>query len=846
MMDRLPIDPLLPRICQQLALSQAVVVQAAPGAGKTTRVPASLLDADIAAGRQIVVLEPRRIAARAAAEIVARQRGTQVGGEVGYQVRFERKGTDATRLWFLTEGLFTRLLVRDPFLERVGAVVLDEFHERHLQGDFALAAVIELQRTVRPDLKLVVMSATLESEKVATHLGGCPVLRSDGRAFPVTIEYLAGDAAQPLAPRAAAAVRRVLDDDHDDGDVLVFLPGAGEIRRVAELIESTALRVGSDVLPLHGDLPLAQQYEATRRGARRRVILATNVAETALTVEGVSVVIDSGLARVGRFDAKHGLNRLVLARISRAAADQRAGRAGRLRPGRCVRLWSASDHQGRLAHELPEVARLDLSEILLEVRAWGLAAVRQLAWLDVPGEPALRRAENLLHRLGALLEGDLSEVGRRMLRRSLPPRLARMMVCAEDFGCEGRASLLAALASEREICAGARAFSDRRQTIDLAVSDLLARAELFEEAERDGFSAAACRHLGLEPSAVRAVDRARRQLLRRRPDRDEAADDAVLRCVLAGFPDRVVRRREPGSRRGVMVGGKGVVLAETSAVREADLFVAVELDGGTHRDAAGEALVRVASGIDHRWLGEMFPGAVRTVRETAFDEIRGAVIERRRTLYEDLVLSETVTAATDAAARTEALLSAARADPWRVIEGSATVEALLDRLNAAALWFPDMAFPTADEVVAGAAQTLCSGARSIADARRRDALPAMLAQLTYDQRRRLERELPDEYRLPNGRAAKIRYPAGQAPVVSARIQEVFGLTETPRVARGRVAVVFELLAPNHRPAQVTDDLASFWRNTYAEVRKQLRGRYPKHAWPEDPFPSPPLRRVRGD
>ncbi len=828
----LPIDPLLPAVADALGRGRRLVLRAAPGAGKTTRVPAALLDAGVAGRGHVLVLEPRRIAARAAADFVARGRGGTLGGEVGYRVRFEQRGGPETRLWFVTEGVFGRRLADDPFLEHVGAVVLDEFHERHLQGDLALAVVRELQDTVRPDLKLAVMSATLATEPLARYLPDATILTSEGRAHPVAMEWAPLPPRVRLAEHVAAVVRRVLAEP---GDVLVFLPGAAEIRRATEALAGVP---EVDVVPLHGDQPLDEQQRALRAGPRRRVVLATNVAETALTVEGVSAVVDTGLARVARFDARHGIDRLVVAPISRASAEQRAGRAGRLGPGRCVRLWSREEDAGRRAHETPEVLRLDLTRTVLELRAWGLRDAATLPWLDPPPAATLAHAERLLVQLGAVdpSSGAVTDAGRRLLALPAAPRLARMQLAAEAAGAGAEGALLAALAGERDILLGSRAFGGMATDRPPGPSDLLVRLQLFEEAARRGFSAAACHALGLDPRAVRGVERARRQLAR--GARGGGADpDRLLRCVLAGFPDRVCRRRTTGSDRAVMVGGTGVILGPDSVVREAELFVAVDLDGGGRRP---EAVARVASAVRREWLEALFPGAVTRDRELVFDPERAAVIERRRERYADLVLAEAVRTDVDRGQAGDLLAAAVTGDTSLVARVAADEAALLARLDFLARAMPELALPPA--LLVTAVRACAAGRRSVAELRQADLAGALRGLLTPAQRTALDRDAPARFRLPTGREAPIAYQTDRPPAVSARIQELFGLVATPRLAAGRVPLVVHLLAPNQRPVQLTDDLASFWRTTYFEVRKQLRGRYPKHAWPDDPLSARPTAR----
>jgi ATP-dependent helicase HrpB len=833
----LPIDPVLPAVLGALDRGRRVVLRAPPGAGKTTRVPPALLDAGVAGARCVLVLEPRRIAARAAADFVARIRGGAPGGDVGYRVRFERRGGAATRLWFVTEGVFGRHLGDDPFLDDVGVVVLDEFHERHLQGDLALAVVRALQQTVRPDLKLVVMSATLATDALARHLPDATVVTSEGRAHPVAIDWAPPSPGARPAAHVAAVVRDVLRGDA--GDVLVFLPGAGEIRRTAGLLAD--LR-DVDVVMLHGDQPLDEQQRALRAGPRRRVILATNVAETALTVEGVATVVDAGLARVARFDPRHGIDRLVVAPISRAAAEQRAGRAGRLGPGRCVRLWSREEHAGRRRHETPEILRCDLTRTVLELRAWGLEHADRLPWLDAPPRAALAHAEQLLVQLGAAdaASGAVTPLGRRILALPAAPRLARMQLETERLGAGPAGATLAALAGERDVLRAGRALGHGAADRPAGPSDLLVRLELFEEAGRRGFSADACRLLELEPRAVRTVERTRRQLARHLSGGGDADPERLLQCVLAGFPDRVCHRRAPGSDRAVMVGGGGVALAADSVVREAELFVAVDLEGGGRRP---EATVRLASAVRREWLEALFPGAV-TVRETlVYDADREAVVARRRTRYLDLTLAESVRSDIDPVESGALLAEAVLADPALRARVAGPHAGLLDRLAFLARAMPELGLPADPRILFDDVVRSCAaGHRRVVDLVRVDLGAALLGTLTHDQRTSLAREAPAEILLPTGRRVAVAYRSDAPPTIAARIQELFGWSATPRLALGRTPLVIQLLAPNQRPVQVTDDLAGFWRTTYFDVRKQLRGRYPKHAWPDDPLAATPEAR----
>lgn len=855
-----PVDEIVGDLVAALRTDGCAVVQAPPGAGKTTRIPPALLDEFSADGR-VVVLEPRRIAARAAAEYVARQRGGRPGGEVGFHVRFDRIGGPATRLWFLTEGVLSRRLVRDPFLEDVAVLVLDEFHERHLHGDVAMAVACELRRTVRPDLRLVVMSATLDAAPIARHLGDCPVLTSEGRRFPVEVSYApSSDPRNRLPARIAAEVERLLLQD-SAGDILAFLPGTGEIRRSAELLEPLARRFDVEVLPLHGNLPLAEQQHVLRASSRRRVVLATNVAETALTIDGVTTVVDSGMARVARYDVRHGINRIELAPISRASADQRAGRAGRTSPGRCVRLWSESEHAGKPAREAPEIVRLDLAEMVLLLRSWGLGDARDLPWLDPPPTASLDRAEIVLAALGATQHhgGALTDTGKRMLRLAAEPRLARVLVEAERAGNAAAGCLVAALASERDIRLARRGAGGRPSgwsrpravASDASAydgSDLVERVELFLEASKGGFAPSVCRSLELDRATLNVVDRARRAYAAAlRVDGAEelkhSDPEALRRCVLAGFPDRVVRRRAPGSFRGVMVGGTGVVLDEDSAAAGAEFYVAVDIDHGA-RGAHSEARVRIASAVDRSWLKEVFPDNLRTDVAVEFDPARERVVERRIVRYLDLALDEEVVLDVASRSAGPVLAEAALAKPERALTIGTAESRFLDRIGFAHVWMSEADVASPEGLLAEVVRSLCWTRTSFAELRRVDLLTELRRAVPHAALTRLDREAPDAWTLPSGRSVPVRYRGSLPPVVEARVQELFGLLRTPRLAHGKVPLVFEILAPNQRPVQITEDLESFWRSGYPDVRKQLRGRYPKHDWPENPFEAKPTSRAK--
>jgi ATP-dependent helicase HrpB len=828
----LPIDEVLPELIAALREGSAVVLIAPTGAGKTTRVPPALLASGIGGGQQIVMLEPRRIAARAAARRMAEEGGWTLGREVGYQVRFERKAGPETRILVVTEGILVQRLQADPFLEGVGAVIFDELHERGLQTDLSLAMARRVQREVRPDLKLVAMSATLDPGPVAAFLGACPTTESRGRLHPVDILYLDRPDDRPLPGQIAAGVRRVLAAT--PGDVLVFLPGVGEIQRSAEALAGLAAEQDLAILPLYGDLPAERQDAVLRPLSQRKVVLATNVAETSITVDGVTAVVDSGAVRRLRFDPATGLDRLELGKISRASADQRAGRAGRQAPGICLRLWPAWEQATLPERETPEIARVDLAGPALQLLAWGEPDLAAFDWFEPPEPAALATATLLLRQLGAIDDRGVTALGRTMARLPVHPRLGRLLIEGQRLGRAREAALLAALLSERDpFPRGPRGAGPRRASR----SDLLDRLDALEAFERrNAFGE------DLNAGAARYVLRARDQLLelaKRELGADGGAgtEDSLLRALLAAYPDRVARRREPRSPRGLMVGGRGVRLADESAVLEAPLFLCVDLDAGT----ASEALVRKASEVEPAWLPAERLG---TTIDLEFDDSRDRVAAWKRTRYEDLIIAEAEVPPPDAAetARVLAAAAAGRLDRALPLDDP-EVAAFLARVRSLADWMPELALPRFTEgELRDLLPALAAGRKSFAELRRAPLLEVLRGALSYQQLEALRREAPERLEVPSGSQIRIAYEPGKPPVLAARIQEMFGLAETPRVAAGRVPVLLHLLAPNGRPQQVTHDLRSFWENTYRQVRKELAGRYPRHAWPEDPWNAKPQRR----
>lgn len=787
---RLPIDPLLPEILDHLRTASNLVVEAPPGAGKTTRVPPALLD--LSAG-EVLVLEPRRLAARLAARFVAGERGETLGETVGYQVRFEEVAGPRTRLRFLTEGVLTRRLLSDRTLSSVDCVVLDEFHERHLEGDLALALLRRLQLTVRPDLKLVVMSATLDAAPIAAYLGGARVLRSEGRQYPLEIQYTPHSPA-PLEAQVAAALERLPADGH----TLVFLPGAAEIRRAQTACATLAQRRGLQLLPLHGDQSPEEQDRAVLPSEQPKVILSTNVAESSITIEGVTAVIDSGLARVAGHSPWSGLPTLPVARISQASANQRAGRAGRTGPGRAIRLYPLEDYVRRPAHDIPEIARADLAPAALLVEALGVGELDSVEWLDAPPPAHVKHATELLRQLGA--HGD---AGKEMARYPLHPRLSRLILEARHRGVAEDGCTIAALLSAGERLAGPPDHATRSDLLVLLDSQW-------------------------EPRTTQVVRQVRRMA---NPPRQKKRDeDALLISILAAFPDRVASRRQ-GAELQLAAGGPAL-LSPQSSVTATQFLVAVEAEDRRDQKAP---LVRLASAIEPEWLLDLFPEKVRESSCVQWNRIAERVEAVSGLHFGEIAIEERRTNPEPEAAAAMLAAKALEAGVGRFTDRD-ELDAYLARVNFAA---QHAAVPTLGKAqIEAALRAAATGLKSFAELeaalRGGGLLRGLEQEMTPVARRSLEEVAPERIRLPGGRQVTIHYEASQPPWIASRLQDFFGMRETPSAARGAVPLVVHLLAPNQRPVQVTSDLAGFWRRLYPQVRQELSRRYPKHKWPEDP------------
>ena len=825
----LPIDAVLGDVVAAVARTGAAVLIAPPGAGKTTRVPGALLDAGLAGAGDVVVLQPRRLAARMAAARVAAERGAALGAEVGYEVRFDRRAGAATRIRFVTEGLLTRRMISDPALRGTGIVIIDEFHERHLAGDVALARVRALQAT-RPDLRLVVMSATMDPAPVAAFLGDAPVIASEGRTFPVDVTYLDAPDDRPAGRQVASALRRLLDAGLD-GDVLVFLPGAAEIRRAAEDCADLAARHDLAVLPLHGDLPADQQDRAVAPSRQRKLILSTNVAETSVTIDGVVCVIDAGTARVARHSPWSGLPTLQIEPISKASAAQRAGRAGRTRPGRALRLYTKHDHDTRRDFDAPEVARADLAETALELHAAGVARLADFPWYQAPPAAAAAAADELLRRLGAIDDaGALTDTGRRMLRFPAHPRQARVIVEAEARGAGPDGAAIAALLGARELRVDRR--GGRAQARLAASSDLVEDLEALRDARDARMRPGALRDLGLDVATAHAVDRAAAQLARLADRGGETSDDVLELAILAGYPDRVGRRRAARSAEIVFAGGGSGTLSPASVVIDAELLVAVDAADTGNR----KVQIRRASRIDPTWLIELFPDRVGDRDELRWNRDRQRVERVARLVYDDLTIDESIDvegARNDPGAAAVLVREALAAGIERFVD-SAALAAWRARVTFAATAAPELGLtpPTDDELAALLAEA-CAGLTSFEELRRASLLELLAARLA-GRRAALDRIAPTHVALPGRRRVEVHYELDRPPWIASRMQDFFGLARGPAVADGRVPLVLHLLAPSQRPVQVTQDLAGFWVKHYPQLRRELARKYPRHAWPEDP------------
>lgn len=819
----LPVDAALPALRDALAKGRSAVLSAEPGAGKTTRVPLALLNESWLGGKAIVMLEPRRIAARAAARRMAASMDERVGGTVGWRVRLDARVGPETRIEVVTEGVLTRRLQRDPALDGVGLLIFDEVHERSLDGDLALALALDARDGLRQDLRILAMSATLDAAPLAALLGDAAIVSAPGRAFPVETRYQPRARDSRLDDDMAALIRRAVAEN--GRSVLGFLPGEGEIRRTADRL-SAGLPADVDVIPLYGAMPAEEQDRAIRPApaGRRKVVLATTIAESSLTIDGVSFVVDCGYKRAPRFDPATGMTRLETVRVSAASADQRRGRAGRLGPGICWRLWAAQEDRALAPFDVPEILQADLAPLALDLAQWGVAAPSNLRWLDPPPSAAYAQARDLLLALGAIdKRRGITAMGQAMARLPLHPRLAHMVIAGAAKGHGGLACDLAALLSERDVLVG-RGDADLRTRLD---------------AVRSGRADAAVNRAARD--RVRAASRQLRRLAGVADD-DHGGEAGPL--VARAWPDRIAQRRGAHGRYRLS-GGGGATIAETDPLAASDFLAVAETDG------KAEARIFLAAPIAQAEIEAIFADRIETIEAVEWDTRTEAVAARRQRRFGALVLDDRPLATADSDHIGAAMLDGVRAMGLAVLPWSDAARSLQARIAFLRRLFPDDDWP--DLSHAALTETLDQWLAPYLPGVTRKAhlaaldLDAILAALVPPPlRRRLDVLAPARIAIPSGAQVAIDYDGDNAPVLRARLQEMFGLRETPRIAEGRAQLTVELLSPARRPVAVTKDLASFWRNAYAQVRAELRGRYPKHSWPEDPLAAAPVRpnRVR--
>lgn len=827
-MRQFPIDEVLPEIRSALQGNNGAVLVAAPGAGKTTRVPLALLEEPWLKGRKIVMLEPRRLAARAAARFMAHSIGQPVGEMVGYRVKMDTVVGPNTRLEVITEGVFTRMLQSDPTLEEVGLVIFDEFHERSLNSDLGLALCLQAQGVFREDLRVLVMSATLAGEAVAAMLHNPPLIVSQGRSYPVETCYLQRPVTGPIEAAVVTKVQEALA--RHQGDVLVFLPGAREIRRVELRLAEVKLGEKIRVACLYGNLPLSQQDAAIAPAlpGERKVVLATSIAETSLTVEGVQVVIDSGLMRIPRFSPRTGMTHLHTLQVSRDSADQRRGRAGRLGPGVCYRLWTLEEDRQLTPRRNPEILETDLSPLALELALWGVREPAELCWLDQPPAGAMAQARELLGQLGALDgRGSITSHGKRMTELGLHPRLAHMILQAETIGLGDLACELAVLLGNRDLLGGQAGQKD----VDMHLRVLALR----HSAQSEGSQTEASR-------VAKGLGKEVRQLKNQLAIPTNQCSDPNLCGILMAFayPDRVGQARETG--KFLLRNGRRAVLPGFQHLSNSQYIVAAELD-----DQGSESRIHLAAPLEERDIRVHFAGQIKNAELVYWDQRIQNVQARRRQSLGAIVLKDEPWPNPSSQALVGALLEGIKQEGLSLLPWTKGAQLQLQRQRFMQAYSPEWPDGSDEGLVISLEEWLgphLYGMKSGSDLQKLNLADILEQRLSWEQRRQLEEYAPKQVVVPSGSRIAVDYSDPEKPVLAVRLQEMFGLQDTPRILGGRIPLTLHLLSPAHRPVQVTQDLAGFWRTAYFEVRKDLRGRYPKHHWPENPLDAPPTNRAK--
>jgi ATP-dependent helicase HrpB len=864
-MDRLPIYEIEAELLAGVRAHRRLIVSAPTGSGKSTQVPQMLLNHDLLGDGQVVVLQPRRLATRLLAARVASERESELGREVGYQIRFENVTSPETRIRFVTEGVLLRQIVQDSKLSGVSALIFDEFHERHLYGDITLARALDLQEKERSDLQILVMSATLDAARLEEYLKPCRVVESQGRTYSVDIRYSATPGyvdKRPIWDQAAEAFSNFVLSGAD-GDVLIFMPGGFEISQTIEAIRHTDESRGFILLPLHGELPPNDQDAAVARYDKRKVVVSTNVAETSLTIDGIRCVIDSGLARIPRYDPYRGINTLLIEKISQASADQRTGRAGRTAPGVCMRLWSREEHGHRSQQELPEIKRLDLSEVVLTLKAAGVEDLRKFRWLEAPDDQALAHAEELLSDLGALASqsprnkqsddsgqsdssdrpppSSITSLGRKMLAFPLHPRYARMLLAAQDYGCVYQACLVAALTQGRDLLlrnVDKATASDREDLLgDKAGSDFWILMRAWTYASRNQYRIDACRRLGIHAVTARQVgplfqqflDIAKREGLDSAPR--EIQDEALHKCILIGFSDRVGRRVDSGTLRCELVHGRRGTLARESVVHNSTLLVVAEIREVEGKDKSVNTILSLATVVEQKWLQELFPDDIAAAPRVFYDATTKRVYAEEQLRFRDLVIGTRRVDPPPADPAAKLLAEDVLVGRLILNDWDHAAEQWILRLNLLSQWCPELALPPVnDDDRRHLIEQICHGAFGYKDIKDKPLKGTLKAWLSPTHQDLLDKHAPERLNLSNGKTPKISYELGNPPHIALRIQELYDVNATPKIAMGRVPVLLHVLAPNMRPVQITQDLAGFWREHYPRLKQELQRKYPKHEW----------------